>query len=96
MEYIVDPNHKNTTKVIGKACITCQVRIIEGNYVVTKHREMPQNQMPYTGDFTNGASWRSMQLYHLAIEKVRHDSFIFDIILSISKSAFGFRSLIFP
>jgi hypothetical protein len=57
---------------------------------------MPQNQMPYTGDFTNGASWRSMQLYHLAIEKVRHDSFIFDIILSISKSAFGFRSLIFP
>jgi hypothetical protein len=61
-----------------------------------KHHSMPQNEMPYTGDFTNGALWRFMRLCNLAVQKHQHYTVIFDAILFISKLAFGFRSLIFP
>jgi hypothetical protein len=60
------------------------------------HRRIPRNKMPYTGDFTNGASWRSMRLCNLTVKKQLHRTVIFDIMLPISKSAFSFRSLFFP
>ena len=96
MEHIVDPHYKNTTDVIDKTCITWRVHIMEGDCTVTKHYSVPQNQMPYHVDFTNGASWRSIRLCNLTIKKILYDTVIFDNILSISKSTFGFRSLIFP
>ncbi|MGA2682207.1 MAG: hypothetical protein ABSF44_10470 [Candidatus Bathyarchaeia archaeon] len=63
MEYIVDRHHKNTTKVIGKACKICRLPILEGDYVITKHRARIYHKACFEAMFiearkTSSERWR--------------------------------------
>ena len=67
MEYLVDHHHKNTTKVIGKACKICGLRIVEGDHVVTKHRRRLYHKACWDAMFidsrrTASAKWRKSHL----------------------------------